>query len=97
MTDDLLGQLLLRATSPLLEAPSKLGQRAEDTLSQPQLEQSPNMARLKGFVGGGLKGAGNLVSDLSSPASLAGMLIGGPASRLVGLTSSIGQSIYNRL
>jgi hypothetical protein len=82
--DGLLEQLLTRATTPLTQAPAQSGTAAMQQLTQPQLNQSPTMARLKGFAGGAAEGAGKLASDMTSPLSLAMMLIPGGLDAMAG-------------
>lgn len=68
MPDGLLKQLLERANTPLV--PENVTKPYTDYLTEPHLDQSPTMARIKGFFGGALEGA----RGLTSPAMLAGMM-----------------------
>jgi hypothetical protein len=69
MPDGLFKQLLARANTPLVS--ESVTKPATDYLTEPHLDQSPTMARIKGFFGGALEGA----RGLTSPAMLAGMMV----------------------
>jgi hypothetical protein len=68
MPDGLLQTLWNRATDPMV--PQSVTQPTVDALTAPHLDQSPNMARIKGFLGGALEGA----RQQTSPATLLGIL-----------------------
>jgi hypothetical protein len=78
-------------SDPLLTAPSRWGQEFEDYISTPKLNESPMMAMAKGAVGGGIKGVGDLVSGLSSPANIA-MTVGSMGSNLAAESGMSGLS-----
>lgn len=69
--DDLLQALLSRATTPIV--PQQAIQPAVDSLTEPKLDQSPMMAKLKGFSAGALEGA----RGLTDPLTLGSMAIPG--------------------
>lgn len=65
------------ANEPLL--PQGAIQPMQDRLEQPHLDQSPMMARVKGFGSGALSGLRNLTSPINL-ASIAGTFMGGGAA-----------------
>lgn len=77
-----------RLNKPLTDLPSKIGKAIGDKLDTRSLDQSPNMARLKGFFAGAAEGAGNLASDFTSPVNLATTTasIGAAGAAKAGLT-----------
>lgn len=77
----LLNRAYHAVSDPLITAPSRWGQEFEDYITTPKLDESPITAMAKGAVGGGIKGLGDLVSGLSSPANIA-MTVGSMGSNL---------------
>lgn len=67
----LLQQLLARATTPLVPQVGQAADSAAQAMTTPKLDESPMMAKLKGFGAGALQGAGHLISDQTSPLNLA--------------------------
>lgn len=65
------------ASSPLTDLPSRIGKSMGDFIDTRSLDESPNMAMLKGGTAGALQGIGDLVSGFSSPLNLATMSAGG--------------------
>lgn len=74
--NDLLKQLLSRATTPLIPQVGEAADSAAQTMTTPKLDESPMMAKLKGFGAGALSGAGHYISDNTSPANIAALLAG---------------------
>jgi hypothetical protein len=76
-----------RANEPLTDAPSKAAAKLADAIDQPSLERSPLKAKLQGFVAGATKGAGDVVSSLTSPLNLGltALGLGGEAAGAKGL------------
>jgi hypothetical protein len=76
------------ATTPLTTKPAEWGRNISDIITNPTLATSAtgegglrdfaaiNTARMKGFYGGMLEGAGNVVSEMTSPLNLLTMGLG---------------------
>lgn len=65
-------------SSPLTDLPSKAASYLADKIDEPRLNQSPDVASMKGFLAGATKSAGDLVSGLTSPLNL-GLSVTGAA------------------
>lgn len=76
--DSLMQALLARAQTPLV--PQSAIQPAVSSLTEPKLDQSPMMARIKGFGAGALEGLRGQTSPLNL-AALATLPMGGGAAR----------------
>lgn len=69
-----------RLNTPLTTLPSKLATKAADVIDQRHLDESPMMARVKGFLAGATQGAGDFASSMTSPVNLATMAAGAGAT-----------------
>lgn len=67
----LLGKVWEKANAPLTDAPSRIARKAGEAIDQRSLDESPTMAKVKGFAHGALEGVGDVVSSLTSPLNIA--------------------------
>jgi hypothetical protein len=68
-----------RLNRPLTDLPSRIGTKIDEALL-PDLDDTPTIARVKGFFGGSARGAGDLASSFSSPLSLGATVATGGAA-----------------
>lgn len=66
--------------NPTTTAPSRAASAVANKIDQPSLNRGPMMAMLQGGLAGAIEGAGNVVSDMTSPLSIATALTGGAIS-----------------
>jgi hypothetical protein len=79
MPDNLLKTLLSRAVSPLLPEVANSGAALEQEISRPRLSDAdhPNLARLRGFGAGMVKGMGQVAANQTTPLALLSLIAGG--------------------
>jgi hypothetical protein len=65
-----------RVKAPLTDAPSRWGKAASDYITTPSADESPTMARVKGFLGGATEGVGDLATQMTSPLDIAATVTG---------------------
>jgi len=58
-------------SEPITELPTKVATKIGEAIDQPTTERSVSEAKLRGFIAGAAKGAGQFVSGLTSPLNLA--------------------------
>ncbi len=63
-------------TNPLTTAPSRVANTVADKIDAPSLNRSPLQAMIQGGLAGMTQGAGNVMSDMTSPANIIGMAAG---------------------
>ena len=80
---DIMDQLL----QPMVNAPAYYGKVLADKIDQPSVNRSPFQAKLMGLLAGMTEGAGNVASEMTSPANLAMLSTG---SRIPGLLAMAG-------
>jgi hypothetical protein len=86
----LIGKVWDKANAPLTDIGSRAGKAVGDAVDQRTLDESPTMAKLKGFTAGAAEAAGGVLDSFSSPLNLALSLtgLGGAAAARRGLTGA---------
>src|SRR5665213_1317255 len=68
--EPLLSKIWRQQTTPLTDLPERASKSVSDTITEPKLDESPLVAKLKGFAGGSLEGLGKVISSLTTPLNL---------------------------
>lgn len=72
------GSIYDKITQPLTDLPSRAAKKISNTIGPSESSSNVPVSTARGFLSGAVEGAGNVVSDMTSPLSIAMMGLGLP-------------------